>query len=187
MLKEEVGPDDIAEVVQAWTGIPRAGCSRARRRSSADEEELGRRVVGQPDRRRAVSDAVAGASGVADPDRPRPAPSLFLGPDRRRQDRAGQGAAEFLFDDERAMDRIDMSELLRGSTRWPAWSVPLRVRRLRGRRTAHRGGARRPYTSSCFDEVEKGPQDVFDVLLQVLDDGRLTTARAARSTSGTPS
>src|SRR3982750_1727593 len=175
MLKEEVGPDDIAEVVQAWTGIPAGrllgGETQKRLRM---EEGLGRRVVGQPDAVRAVSDAVRRArSGVADPDRPTGS-FVFLGPTGVGKTELAKALAEFLFDDERAMVRIDMSE----------YSEKHSVARLVGAPPGYvgyeEGGQlteavrRRPYSVVLLDEVEKAHPDVFDVLLQVLDDGRLT-------------
>lgn len=175
MLKEEVGPDDIAEVVQAWTGIPAGRLLEGETQKLLRmEDELGKRVVGQPDAVRAVSDAVRRArSGVADPDRPTGS-FLFLGPTGVGKTELAKALAEFLFDDERAMVRIDMSE----------YSEKHSVARLVGAPPGYvgyeSGGQlteavrRRPYTVVLFDEVEKAHQDVFDVLLQVLDDGRLT-------------
>ncbi|MGY1643991.1 ATP-dependent chaperone ClpB [Geodermatophilus sp. SYSU D00703] len=175
MLKEEVGPDDIAEVVQAWTGIPAGRLLEGETQKLLRmEEELGRRVVGQPDAVRAVSDAVRRArSGVSDPDRPTGS-FLFLGPTGVGKTELAKALAEFLFDDERAMVRIDMSE----------YSEKHSVARLVGAPPGYvgyeAGGQlteavrRRPYTVVLLDEVEKAHPDVFDVLLQVLDDGRLT-------------
>jgi ATP-dependent Clp protease ATP-binding subunit ClpB len=175
MLKEEVGPDDIAEVVQAWTGIPAGRLLEGETQKLLRmEEELGRRVVGQPDAVRAVSDAVRRArSGVADPNRPTGS-FLFLGPTGVGKTELAKALAEFLFDDERAMVRIDMSE----------YSEKHSVARLVGAPPGYvgyeAGGQlteavrRRPYTVVLLDEVEKAHPDVFDVLLQVLDDGRLT-------------
>ncbi|MFL6096234.1 MAG: ATP-dependent chaperone ClpB [Blastococcus sp.] len=175
MLKEEVGPDDIAEVVQAWTGIPAGRLLEGETQKLLRMEEgLGRRVVGQPDAVRAVSDAVRRArSGVADPDRPTGS-FLFLGPTGVGKTELAKALAEFLFDDERAMVRIDMSE----------YSEKHSVARLVGAPPGYvgyeAGGQlteavrRRPYTVVLLDEVEKAHPDVFDVLLQVLDDGRLT-------------
>jgi len=175
MLKEEVGPDDIAEVVQSWTGIP---AGRLLEGETAKllrmEDVLAGRVVGQPEAVRAVADAVRRArSGVADPDRPTGS-FLFLGPTGVGKTELAKALAEFLFDDERAMVRIDMSE----------YSEKHSVSRLVGAPPGYvgyeAGGQlteavrRRPYTIVLLDEVEKAHPDVFDVLLQVLDDGRLT-------------
>jgi ATP-dependent Clp protease ATP-binding subunit ClpB len=175
MLKEEVGPDDVADVVSAWTGIP---AGRMLEGETAKllrmEDELGKRVVGQAEAVRAVSDAVRRArSGIADENRPTGS-FLFLGPTGVGKTELAKALAEFLFDDERAMVRIDMSE----------YSEKHSVARLVGAPPGYvgydQGGQlteavrRRPYTVVLFDEVEKAHQDVFDVLLQVLDDGRLT-------------
>ncbi len=175
MLKEEVGPDDIAEVVQSWTGIP---AGRLLEGETAKllrmEDVLSGRVVGQPEAVRAVADAVRRArSGVADPDRPTGS-FLFLGPTGVGKTELAKALAEFLFDDERAMVRIDMSEYSEKHSVSAAGRGAPRLRRLRGRGPAHRGVRRRPYTIVLLDEVEKAHPDVFDVLLQVLDDGRLT-------------
>ncbi|TFV92280.1 ATP-dependent chaperone ClpB [Blastococcus sp. CT_GayMR20] len=175
MLKEEVGPDDIAEVVQAWTGIPAGRLLEGETQKLLRMEDgLGKRVVGQPDAVRAVSDAVRRArSGVSDPDRPTGS-FLFLGPTGVGKTELAKALAEFLFDDERAMVRIDMSE----------YSEKHSVARLVGAPPGYvgyeAGGQlteavrRRPYTVVLLDEVEKAHPDVFDILLQVLDDGRLT-------------
>jgi ATP-dependent Clp protease ATP-binding subunit ClpB len=175
MLKEEVGPDDVADVVSAWTGIP---AGRLLEGETAKllrmEDELGSRVVGQAEAVRAVSDAVRRArAGVADPDRPTGS-FLFLGPTGVGKTELAKALAAFLFDDERAMIRIDMSE----------YSEKHSVARLVGAPPGYvgydQGGQltesvrRRPYSVVLLDEVEKAHQDVFDVLLQVLDDGRLT-------------
>ncbi|OLF09441.1 ATP-dependent chaperone ClpB [Actinophytocola xinjiangensis] len=175
MLKEEVGPDDVADVVSAWTGIP---AGRLLEGETAKllrmEEALARRVVGQAEAVRVVSDAVRRArAGVADPDRPTGS-FLFLGPTGVGKTELAKALAEFLFDDERAMVRIDMSE----------YSEKHSVARLVGAPPGYvgydQGGQltesvrRRPYTVVLLDEVEKAHPDVFDVLLQVLDDGRLT-------------
>ncbi|HEY0816613.1 MAG TPA: ATP-dependent chaperone ClpB [Pseudonocardia sp.] len=175
MLKEEVGPDDVADVVSAWTGIP---AGRMLEGETAKllrmEDELGKRVVGQAEAVRAVSDAVRRArSGIADENRPTGS-FLFLGPTGVGKTELAKALAEFLFDDERAMVRIDMSE----------YSEKHAVARLVGAPPGYvgydQGGQlteavrRRPYTVVLFDEVEKAHQDVFDILLQVLDDGRLT-------------
>ncbi|MFL5713896.1 MAG: ATP-dependent chaperone ClpB [Chloroflexota bacterium] len=175
MLKEEVGPDDVAEVVSSWTGIPAGRLLEGETvKLLRMEEVLGQRVVGQAVAVRAVSDAVRRArAGVADPDRPTGS-FLFLGPTGVGKTELAKALAEFLFDDERAMVRIDMSE----------YSEKHSVARLVGAPPGYvgyeEGGQlteavrRRPYSVILLDEVEKAHPDVFDVLLQVLDDGRLT-------------
>src|SRR6201994_1832399 len=175
MVKEEVGPDDVADVVSSWTGIP---AGRLLEGETAKllrmEEELGHRVIGQARAVQAVSDAVRRArAGVSDPDRPTGS-FLFLGPTGVGKTELAKALAEFLFDDERAMIRIDMSE----------YSEKHSVARLMGAPPGYvgydEGGQlteavrRRPYTVVLLDEVEKAHPEVFDVLLQVLDDGRLT-------------
>ncbi|CAB4881911.1 unannotated protein [freshwater metagenome] len=175
MVKEEVTADDIAEVVALWTGIP---AGRLLEGETAKllrmEEELGRRVVGQPEAVREVSDAVRRArAGISDPDRPTGS-FLFLGPTGVGKTELAKALAEFLFDDERAMIRIDMSE----------YSEKHSVARLVGAPPGYvgyeEGGQlteavrRRPYSVVLLDEVEKAHHEAFDILLQVLDDGRLT-------------
>ncbi len=175
MVKEEVGPDDVADVVSSWTGIP---AGRLLEGETAKllrmEDELGRRVIGQTRAVRAVSDAVRRArAGVSDPDRPTGS-FLFLGPTGVGKTELAKALAGFLFDDERAMMRIDMSE----------YAEKHSVARLIGAPPGYvgyeEGGQltesvrRRPYTVVLLDEVEKAHPEVFDVLLQVLDDGRLT-------------
>jgi ATP-dependent Clp protease ATP-binding subunit ClpB len=175
MVKEEVGADDVAEVVSSWTGVPvgrllEGETSKLLRM----EEELGRRLIGQSDAVRAVSDAVRRArAGVSDPDRPTGS-FLFLGPTGVGKTELAKALADFLFDDERAMVRIDMSE----------YGEKHSVARLVGAPPGYvgyeEGGQlteavrRRPYCVVLLDEVEKAHPEVFDVLLQVLDDGRLT-------------
>ncbi|GAA3022336.1 ATP-dependent chaperone ClpB [Actinokineospora globicatena] len=175
MLKEEVGPDDVAEVVSAWTGIQAGRLLEGETQKLLRmEQELGARVIGQAEAVRVVSDAVRRArAGVSDPDRPTGA-FLFLGPTGVGKTELAKALAEYLFDDERAMVRVDMSE----------YSEKHSVARLVGAPPGYvgydQGGQltesvrRRPYTVVLLDEVEKAHPDVFDVLLQVLDDGRLT-------------
>jgi ATP-dependent Clp protease ATP-binding subunit ClpB len=175
MVKEEVGPDDVADVVAAWTGIP---AGRLLEGETAKllrmEDELGKRLVGQAEAVAAVSDAIRRArAGVADPDRPTGS-FLFLGPTGVGKTELAKALADYLFDDERAMVRIDMTEYGEKHT----------VARLVGAPPGYvgyeEGGQlteairRRPYSVVLLDEVEKAHPDVFDVLLQVLDDGRLT-------------
>ena len=175
LVKEEVTADDIAEVVAAWTGIP---AGRLLEGETAKllrmEDALGRRVKGQKQAVQAVSDAVRRArAGISDPNRPTGS-FLFLGPTGVGKTELAKALAEFLFDDERAMVRIDMSE----------YSEKHSVARLVGAPPGYvgydEGGQlteavrRRPYSVVLFDEVEKAHSDVFDILLQVLDDGRLT-------------
>jgi ATP-dependent Clp protease ATP-binding subunit ClpB len=175
MVKEEVGADDVAEVVSSWTGVPvgrllEGETSKLLRM----EDELGRRLIGQSSAVRAVSDAVRRArAGVSDPDRPTGS-FLFLGPTGVGKTELAKALADFLFDDERATVRIDMSE----------YGEKHSVARLVGAPPGYvgyeEGGQlteavrRRPYCVVLLDEVEKAHPEIFDVLLQVLDDGRLT-------------
>ena len=175
MITEEVTPDTIAEVVSAWTGIPAGKMMQGEtEKLLAMEQELATQVVGQKVAVQAVSDAVRRSrAGVADPDRPLGS-FLFLGPTGVGKTELAKALAGFLFDDERAMVRIDMSE----------YGEKHSVARLVGAPPGYvgydQGGQlteavrRRPYTVVLFDEVEKANPEVFDVLLQVLDEGRLT-------------
>ncbi|MDT0459357.1 ATP-dependent chaperone ClpB [Streptomyces sp. DSM 41527] len=175
MVKEEVGPDDIADVVGAWTGIPAGRLLEGETQKLLRmEEELGKRLIGQTEAVRSVSDAVRRTrAGIADPDRPTGS-FLFLGPTGVGKTELAKALADFLFDDERAMVRIDMSE----------YGEKHSVARLVGAPPGYvgyeEGGQlteavrRRPYSVVLLDEVEKAHHDVFDILLQVLDDGRLT-------------
>ena len=175
MLTEEVSPDTIADVVSAWTGIPAGKMLEGETQKLLNMESvLGRRVVGQKEAVTAVSDAVRRSrAGVADPNRPTGS-FLFLGPTGVGKTELAKALADFLFDDEQAMVRIDMSE----------YGEKYSVSRLVGAPpgyVGHEAGGqlteavrRRPYTLVLFDEVEKAHPDVFDVLLQVLDEGRLT-------------
>ncbi|WP_440712754.1 ATP-dependent chaperone ClpB [Gordonia sp. FQ] len=175
MLQEEVGPDDVAEVVSAWTGVPAGKMLEGETEKLLRmEAHIGQRVIGQEEAIAAVSDAVRRArAGVADPNRPLGS-FMFLGPTGTGKTELAKSLAEFLFDDEHAMIRIDMSE----------YGEKHSVARLVGAPPGYvgydQGGQlteavrRRPYSVVLFDEVEKAHPDVFDVLLQVLDEGRLT-------------
>jgi ATP-dependent Clp protease ATP-binding subunit ClpB len=175
MLKEEVDAEDIAEVVSKWTHIPVSKLLEAEMQKLVHmEERLSQRVVGQEEAVRAVSNAVRRArSGLQDPNRPIGS-FLFAGPTGVGKTELARALAEFLFDDESAMIRLDMSEYMEKHS----------VARLIGAPPGYvgydEGGQlteavrRRPYSVILFDEIEKAHRDVFNVLLQVLDDGRLT-------------
>jgi ATP-dependent Clp protease ATP-binding subunit ClpB len=175
MLREEVTSEDIAGVVSRWTGIPVDKMMEGEREKLlAMEEELGKRVIGQADAVKAVSTAVRRSrAGLQDPNRPLGS-FLFLGPTGVGKTELTKALAGFLFDDDSAMVRIDMSEFMEKHS----------VARLIGAPPGYvgyeEGGVlteavrRRPYQVVLFDEVEKAHSDVFNVLLQVLDDGRLT-------------
>ncbi|TCO41609.1 ATP-dependent Clp protease ATP-binding subunit ClpB [Kribbella antiqua] len=175
MVNEEVGPTEIAEVIAMWTGIPTGRLLEGETgKLLRMEDELGRRLIGQREAVTAVSDAVRRArAGISDPDRPTGS-FLFLGPTGVGKTELAKALADFLFDDERAMVRIDMSE----------YGEKHSVSRLVGAPPGYvgyeEGGQlteavrRRPYSVILLDEVEKAHPEVFDILLQVLDDGRLT-------------
>src|ERR1700691_1596908 len=175
LIKEEVDEDDIAEVVARWTGIPVSRLLEGEVQKLAHlEEHLHKRVIGQDEAVTAVADAVIRArSGLKDPNRPIGS-FIFLGPTGVGKTELARALAQYLFDDERAMIRIDMSEYQEKHT----------VARLIGAPPGYvgyeEGGQltesvrRRPYCVVLFDEIEKAHSDVFNVLLQILDDGRLT-------------
>ncbi len=177
-LKEEVGADDIAEIVARWTGIPVTRMLESEReRLAALDQELAKRVVGQAEAVQAVANAVRRSrAGLQDPNRP-VGSFIFLGPTGVGKTETARALAEFLFDDEQAMVRIDMSEYMEKHA----------VARLIGAPPGYvgfeEGGQlteairRRPYSVILFDEIEKAHPDVFNILLQILDDGRLTDSQ----------
>jgi len=175
MLKEEVDAEDVAEVVSRWTGIPVSKMMEGEKEKIIHmEDRLSRRVIGQKDAIVAVSDAVRRSrSGLQDPNRPIGS-FIFMGPTGVGKTELAKALAEFLFDDEQAMVRIDMSEFMEKHS----------VSRLIGAPPGYvgyeEGGylteavRRRPYSVVLFDEIEKAHSEVFNVLLQILDDGRMT-------------
>jgi len=175
MLKEEVEEEDIAQVVSKWTGIP---ISKLMEGESAKlihmEENISKRVIGQDEAIQAVSDAVRRArSGIADPDKPI-GTFIFLGPTGVGKTELAKALAEFLFDDEKAMIRVDMSEYMeKHSVSRLIGSPPGYVGYEEGGQLTE-AVRRRPYAVVLLDEIEKAHQDVFNVLLQLLDEGRLT-------------
>src|SRR6476469_9751062 len=177
-LKEEVGAEDIAEVVARWTGIPvQRMMESERERLTKLDQELGKRVIGQDVAVRAVADAVRRSrAGLQDPNRPIGS-FIFLGPTGVGKTETARALAEFLFDDERSMIRLDMSEYMEKH------AVARMIGAPPGYVGYEEGGQlteavrRRPYSVVLFDEIEKAHPDVFNVLLQILDDGRLTDSK----------
>jgi len=178
MLKEEVDEEDIAEVVAKWTGIPVSKMLEGEMQKLVTmEERLSQRVIGQDDALNAVANAVRRArAGLQDPNRP-VGSFIFLGPTGVGKTETARALAEFLFDDERAMIRLDMSEYMEKH------AVARMIGAPPGYVGYEEGGQlteavrRRPYSVILFDEIEKAHQDVFNVLLQILDDGRLTDSK----------
>ena len=175
MVPDKVDADSIAQIVSEWTGIPVGRLMQGENEKLLHMEEyLGKRVIGQKDAIRAVSDAVRRSrAGISDPNRPTGS-FLFLGPTGVGKTELAKALADFLFDDEKAMVRIDMSEYMEKA------SVSRLIGAAPGYVGYEEGGQlteavrRRPYSVVLFDEVEKANPEVFDLLLQVLDDGRLT-------------
>jgi ATP-dependent Clp protease ATP-binding subunit ClpB len=177
-LKEDVGSEDIAEIVSRWTGIPvNRMLESERERLATLESELRRRVIGQDEALEAVSNAVRRSrAGLQDPNRPIGS-FIFLGPTGVGKTETARALAEFLFDDERAMVRLDMSEYMEKH------AVARMIGAPPGYVGYEEGGQlteavrRRPYSVILFDEIEKAHPEVFNVLLQILDDGRLTDSQ----------
>jgi len=177
-LKEEVDAEDIAEIVSKWTGIPVTKMLESEKaRLLKLEDELGRRVIGQREAVTAVANAVRRArAGLQDPNRPTGS-FIFLGPTGVGKTETARALAEFLFDDERALVRLDMSEYMEKH------AVARMIGAPPGYVGYEEGGQlteavrRRPYSVVLFDEIEKAHPDVFNVLLQILDDGRLTDSQ----------
>lgn len=175
MVPDHVDADSVAEIVADWTGIPVGRLMQGENEKLLHMEDfLGKRVIGQRQAIRAVSDAVRRSrAGISDPDRPTGS-FIFLGPTGVGKTELAKALADFLFDDEKAMVRIDMSEYMEKA------SVSRLIGAAPGYIGYEEGGQlteavrRRPYSVVLFDEVEKANSEVFDVLLQVLDDGRLT-------------
>jgi ATP-dependent Clp protease ATP-binding subunit ClpB len=177
-LKEEVDEEDVAEVVAKWTGVPVSKMLQGEMQKLVSmEENLRRRVIGQDEGLRAVANAVRRArAGLQDPNRP-VGSFIFLGPTGVGKTETARALAEFLFDDERAMVRLDMSEYMEKH------AVARMIGAPPGYVGYEEGGQlteavrRRPYSVILFDEIEKAHPDVFNVLLQILDDGRLTDSK----------
>jgi ATP-dependent Clp protease ATP-binding subunit ClpB len=177
-LKEEVDAEDIAEIVAKWTGIPVTKMLESEReRLTHLEAELAQRVIGQPEALAAVANAVRRArAGLQDPNRPTGS-FIFLGPTGVGKTETARALAEFLFDDEKAMIRLDMSEYMEKH------AVARMIGAPPGYVGYEEGGQlteairRRPYSVVLFDEIEKAHPDVFNVLLQILDEGRLTDSQ----------
>jgi ATP-dependent Clp protease ATP-binding subunit ClpB len=178
MLKEEVDEEDVAQVVAKWTGIPVSKMLEGEMHKLVTmEERLAKRVIGQDEALKAVANAVRRArAGLQDPNRP-VGSFIFLGPTGVGKTETARALAEFLFDDERAMIRLDMSEYMEKH------AVARMIGAPPGYVGYEEGGQlteavrRRPYAVVLFDEIEKAHPDVFNVLLQILDDGRLTDAK----------
>ncbi len=178
MLKEEVGEEDVASIVSKWTGIPLSKMLESEMQKLLKmEENLGRRVIGQQEALVAVANAVRRSrAGLQDPNRP-VGSFIFLGPTGVGKTETARALAEFLFDDERAITRLDMSEYMEKH------AVARMIGAPPGYVGYEEGGQlteavrRRPYSVILFDEIEKAHPDVFNILLQILDEGRLTDSK----------
>jgi ATP-dependent Clp protease ATP-binding subunit ClpB len=178
MLKEEVDEEDVAQVVAKWTGVPVSKMLEGEMQKLVTmEERLRQRVIGQDEALTAVADAVRRArAGLQDPNRP-VGSFIFLGPTGVGKTETARALAEFLFDDERSMVRLDMSEYMEKH------AVARMIGAPPGYVGYEEGGQlteavrRRPYSVILFDEIEKAHPDVFNILLQILDDGRLTDSK----------
>ncbi len=178
MLKEEIDEEDIAEIISRWTGIPVSKLLEGEREKLLRmEERLSERVVGQDEAIRVVSNAIRRSrAGLQDPNRPIGS-FLFLGPTGVGKTELAKSLAEFLFDDERAMIRIDMSEYMeKHSVAKLIGAPPGYIGYEEGGQLTERV-RRRPYSVILMDEIEKAHPDVFNILLQILDDGRLTDSK----------
>jgi len=177
-LKEEVDSEDIAEIVAKWTGIPVSKMLESdRERLTRLEAELGKRVVGQQAAVTAVANAVRRSrAGLQDPNRPTGS-FIFLGPTGVGKTETARALAEFLFDDERALVRLDMSEYMEKHSVSRMIGAPPGYVGYEEAGQLTEAVRRRPYSVLLFDEIEKAHPDVFNVLLQILDDGRLTDSQ----------
>jgi ATP-dependent Clp protease ATP-binding subunit ClpB len=184
MLKEEVDEEDIAEVVSKWTHIPVSRLMEGEVQKLLQmEDRLHKRVIGQDEAITAVANAIRRArAGLQDPNRPLGS-FMFLGPTGVGKTELARALAEFLFDDEQAMVRIDMSEYQEKHTVSRMLGAPPGYVGYEEAGQLTEAVRRRPYAVVLFDEVEKAHPDVLNVMLQLLDDGRLTDARGARSIS----
>ena len=183
-LFDEVDEEAIAEVLSVWTGIPVYKLTEEETQLLRMEDELHKRVVGQEDAIRAVSQAIRRTrAGLKDPKRPSGS-FIFLGPSGVGKTELAKTLAEFLFGDETALIQLDMSEYMEKHT-VSASSARPRLRRLRGGGQLTEAVRRKPFSVVLFDEIEKAHPDVFNTLLQILEEGASPTPRVARSTSAT--
>ncbi|EKC75337.1 protein containing ATPase associated with various cellular activities, AAA-2 domain protein, partial [human gut metagenome] len=175
LVHDTVTEEEIAGIVAKWTGIPVAKLMEGEREKLLHlDEVLHRRLIGQDEAVEKVCEAIQRSrAGISDPNRPIGS-FLFLGPTGVGKTELAKALAESLFDDERSMVRIDMTEYMEKFSVSRLIGAPPGIRRLRRGRPAYRGRAPQPYSVVLFDEVEKAHPDVFNILLQILDDGRIT-------------